>query len=184
MERIKNIFFEMIPVILGILIALWTENVREELDNQEKLDEIIKLVGRETKENISDLSISVEHNRVAKDTLTKYLTNSQLSLIEIIKKTGGLRVPIVKSYTPTLLYGLNNKYKIANWKLISTIAENQEAIQVVKNRAADITNLDFTAKSQSEKQKLDLILGDLLFNGKNILTNFNKIDSLVKNIKN
>ncbi|HEV8513920.1 MAG TPA: hypothetical protein VGQ59_11615 [Cyclobacteriaceae bacterium] len=182
-ERLKNIFYEMIPVILGMLIALWTENIREDFDDQEKLDEIIKLVGNETTENISELGKSTEHNRMAKDSLKKYLTNSEIPLGEIIRKTNGLHVPFIRSYTPTLLYGLSNKDKIANWELISTISENQEAIQIVKSRVTDITNLDFISKDKSEKQKLDIILSDLIINGNGILSNLSKIDSLVKNIK-
>ncbi len=173
----------MIPVILGMLIALWTENIREDLDNQEKLDEIIKLVGNETTENISAFEKSVEHNRTAKDTVSKYLTNSEISLADVIMKANGLRTPIVKSYTPTLLYGLNSKDKIEYWELISIISENQEEIQAVKDRTNDITKLDFTSTDKNEKQKLDIILGDLFVNGKSILSYFNKIDSLVKNAK-
>ena len=182
-KRIQNIIYDMIPVILGIFIALWAENIRADFDNREKLDEIIKLVSKETKENISELKKSLVHNQAVKETLKKYLNDSEISLNEILKLTSGLRLPLIKSYTPTLLYGLNSKDKIENWELISTISENQEAIQIVKNRGADLTNLDFISMNKIEKQKLDFILSDILYDAKIVLKNFNSIDSLVKKIK-
>jgi len=100
------------------------------------------------------LGISVQLNRVAKILLKKYLTNSEISLRDIIKKTNGFRIPILKSYTPTLLYGLNSKDKIENWELISTIAENQRSNSGRQNRTTDVTHLDFTSKDKNEKTKI------------------------------
>ncbi len=62
-KYIKNIFLEMIPVILGILIALFINNWKENSDNQKFINTIMANMRLEIKDNVKDLEAFLQINK-------------------------------------------------------------------------------------------------------------------------
>lgn len=50
-EKIKKILLDMIPVILGILIALFIGNIKENIDDKSFVKKILSSVSQELEEN-------------------------------------------------------------------------------------------------------------------------------------
>ncbi len=129
-----KIGFELIPVIVGILIALVINDYQESLNEKERIDVLLNnLVGEYTnRRNEIDSLVTYRHQPFV-DTLENYLHNSQIPIAEILSKVGGFAFSEV--YTVSWEAALSNqdigKLDFELLTLLSKISASQESLGVV-----------------------------------------------------
>ena len=72
----------MIPVVLGILIALLINNWKEKLDDKRFVNRIFDSIEKEMKSNEIDFNNALPTHYTLLDTIDRYISNEKISLSE------------------------------------------------------------------------------------------------------
>ncbi len=104
-QIIKLFLKEIIPIIVGILVALYINNWNEERKNENYINQISLSINKELKETNEEIIKKLSSQKSLIDTLDYYLANNTISLIDIILKNNGIKAP---------------RIKVNSWKAVST----------------------------------------------------------------
>lgn len=119
----------MIPIILGMLIALFLNDWKDRAENQKYIDRAIHLIEKEIVESQKSVDeVLVRHYAVI-DSLEANLENENLSLLEIAENAGGIQYPNVKNIAMRFFVGA--KTELIDYKIISTLSELEDAKDIM-----------------------------------------------------
>jgi short-subunit dehydrogenase len=99
MKQINYIIKEVIPIIIGILIALFINNWNEDRKDKKYLNQMFSSIESELEESNIDIKRVIPKQLASIDTLDVYLNNEKVTLYEIIMKSNGIQMPIIKTNT-------------------------------------------------------------------------------------
>ena len=90
LKYLKHVLKEMVPVILGILIALFINNWKENRTNEQYVTKALATIETEVKENLSSVSEILPGHYALLEQLVAELENDTLTIAEIITDAGGV----------------------------------------------------------------------------------------------
>jgi len=123
MKGIGQIIREIIPVIIGILVALAVNNWNEDRKDKEYLNQMYSSINNELKESRQEIIEKIPKQQMLIDSIGKYLNNEAVSIFDIVQKTDGIDGPKIK----------NNAWKaIANSKI--ELIEFEKLSQIKKKK--------------------------------------------------
>ncbi|MEM8895425.1 MAG: hypothetical protein AAGC88_12660 [Bacteroidota bacterium] len=73
MQTIKKLLLEIIPVVVGILLALILNGIVENISSKKYFRQSLEAIVEENKHNIVELEYALERQKAYVDTLTTYL---------------------------------------------------------------------------------------------------------------
>lgn len=160
-KLLKKTFLEMIPVILGILIALFINGWKERVDNRQFIQTMMENVTKELEENRKELEdVIPEHDRFS-DTIYAHI-NDDVTVLDLVNLNQGISAPTIKITTWKALQ--NQNLKLIDFELISLLSrieENQEYQNLKVRKLMDFL-YEHGASSDSERKKIfNLIIDDL-----------------------
>ena len=98
--KIKNysILFikEMIPVIVGILIALFIDNWNSERKDKAYIKQVFTTINSELKESNKDIKSSIVKQESLIDSLEFYSNNKDVTILDIVMKSKGIYGPSIR----------------------------------------------------------------------------------------
>lgn len=115
---------EIIPVIIGILIALFINNWNEERKERNYFNEILNSIEYELEETQEDIKSNIVLQQSLMDTLNFYLEDEKSSLNQIMYKTNGISLPTIRIYSWRALS--NSRIELLNYKDLSSLANIEE----------------------------------------------------------
>lgn len=118
----KKILVEIIPVLVGILLALFINNWQQSLSEANYIENSVASIIKENRENIRELNYALERQATFMDTLQRYLENDRYTLADVIQKVGGVYTPDLKSTTWKFLVQ-DSKHTLVTYEFINQLAE-------------------------------------------------------------
>lgn len=97
MKEVSKLFREIIPVIIGILIALFINNWNEDRKDKKYLNKIFSSIERELEESNMDIKRVIPMQLASVDTIESYLNKEGVSLFEIMNRVNGIQFPEIKT---------------------------------------------------------------------------------------
>lgn len=161
--KIKSFIKDIIPVLLGVLLALWINNWNEARKDKEYVENFYISLTKELKETNKEIKEKSPSQKMLVDTLNFYRNNEALSLLEVIKKTEGIKGPSVRlNYWKALS---NSKIELIEYEKLSILAELEEGNELLKykrNKLADFVFSNVTKKGKEEKAVMSLLMMELI----------------------
>lgn len=147
----------MIPVILGVLIALFINNWKQQVDDEKFMIRIFDSIRKEMELNKNEFTEVLPKQYAIIDSIEIHISNEKISLADIIIKSNGLQVPTVKNTSWKSF--LNSKLELIDFEVISKLTDIEEAKQFMNSKFNKL--MDFVlnnAESTDSKSKKMLII--------------------------
>ena len=154
MKQISKLIREMIPVIMGILIALLINNWNESRKNEKYLNKIFSYVKDELAESQADITEKLPKQQVLLDSIERYLNDESVSLYEIIRKTKGVQLVTINNSSWKAL--ANTKIELVDYEKLSTLSYIDEEKEGLKVRAEKIYDFMITNANETSPEKKEI----------------------------
>lgn len=87
---------EIVPVIAGILIALFIDNWNSERKDKVYINQVFSTINSELKDSKEDIKATIPRQKALIDSLEFYSSNKSITLSDIILKSKGIYIPQIK----------------------------------------------------------------------------------------
>lgn len=151
MSQVSKLFREMIPVIIGILIALFINNWNEDRKDRKYLNQIFSSVGSELEESLSDIREVIPKQMASVDTLDKYMNNDKVSLFDIVMKSNGIHMPYIKTNSWNSI--ANSKIELVEYEKLSTLSHIEELKENLAQRTEKQMDFIFQNFENTDRNK-------------------------------
>lgn len=123
-EKIKKGIIEMIPITLGILLALLLNNWQENRSDKKFIETVIERTTQEILENKRSLEEILPQHDAFSDTIYLYMENEDVSIRDLIRKVQSVNAPSIKNTSWKSF--LNQNMKLIDYNLISYLSSVEE----------------------------------------------------------
>ena len=164
---------EMIPVTLGVLIALFINDWKQNKENERFMNNALESIDKEMKLNIEDFNSILPKQYAMIDTINFHINNNEISLAEIFEKTKGLEVPTVKNTSWKSF--LNSKMELVKFDVISKLTDIEESKGFMNKKLDGLMGFVFDNIESTEsktKKKLEMQLLNLLDSEEELLKSY------------
>ncbi len=162
-NNFKTFVKDIIPVLLGVLIALWIDNWNEERKDRKYIDNFYISLVKEFKDTDKEITEKIPYQRALVDSLDFYSNNETLSLLVVIEKAGGVNGPRIKlNYWNALS---NSKIELVEYDKLSILTDIEEGNELLKyklNKLLDFIYSNLTETGKKEKVILKLMMEELI----------------------
>lgn len=152
-----------IPVLVGVLLALWINNWNEERKDKRYIDNFYTSLKIELKETDTEIIEKMPNQESLVDTLSFYVNNEKLSLLQIIEKVRGVDAPTIKlNYWKALS---NTKIELQPYHKLSVLADIEEGNELIKyklNKILDFIYSNWTETTKDSKLKMKIMIEELI----------------------
>jgi hypothetical protein len=163
MKQLGKLIREVIPVMIGILVALFINNWNENRKDKEYLNQIFSSIEKELEESNEDIKSIIPKQMASVDTIIRYLNNERVSLYEIIVKANGIQMPIIKTNSWNAI--ANSKIELIDYEKISALSdieERKENLMLRVERQMDFIFVNFEETDRSKKVIMKMIVMDII----------------------
>lgn len=163
MKQLKQLIREIIPVIIGILIALFINNWNEDQKDKKYLNQIFSSIERELEESKLDIDKVIPKQLAAIDTLQKYLNNDDVSIYQIMMRSNGIHFPTIKTNSWKAIS--NSKIELLEYEKLSALAsieERKEKLTLGVEKQMDFIFQNFEKTEAIKKEILNMMMIDLV----------------------
>jgi hypothetical protein len=132
-KNFKAFFKEIVPIIIGILIAIYINNWNEDRKDKNYINRISASINKELTETNNDIIDKLAIQERLIDTLDFYKKNSETSIIDIMMKVNGVSVPSIKISSWKAIS--NSKIELMEYDKISSLSniEEQKELLTIKS---------------------------------------------------
>ncbi|WP_298541258.1 DUF6090 family protein [uncultured Aquimarina sp.] len=179
MKQLNQLIKEVIPVIIGILIALFINNWNEERKDKKYLNQIFSSVEKELKESIVDIKRVIPKQLATVDSINIYLNNEELSIYDIIQRSEGVYSPSIKTNSWNAM--ANSKIELIEYEKLSALAgiqERKENLNMRTEKHMDFLFQNFEETDRKKKEVLKMLILDKVGAEKRLLSS---IEEILKN---
>ena len=159
----KYFIKEIIPVTIGIIIALSIGNWNQNKKEQKYVREMFSLIDNELNATDRDIEEVIPLQKSLIDTLQHYSNNSDISILQNILKVGGVKIASIKTNAWDAIS--NSKLELVDYKLIiplSDIVEEKYVFKVKSNALVNFFNENLNETNKDKKEILILYLEDII----------------------
>ncbi len=149
MKKVLQLIREIIPVILGILIALLINNWNDNRKERRYLDQIYSSIKNELEESVADIKRNIPKQLAAVDTINNYLNNNAYSIYDIMIKADGIHSPSIKTNSWNAL--ANSKIELIEYEKLSALADIEDWKKNLSKRTE--RQMDFLFQNMEETDK-------------------------------
>ncbi len=156
----KKMLSDMIPVIFGILVALFLNDWKDQRDNQRFLDRVMNSIELEIRENKSDIEEVIPLQNKFIDSLEVHLDNPDVSIADLFVVTGGIKIPTVKNTAWRSF--LNTNIELVDYEVISILTEIEEARQFFKLKLSTLMEFGMMNSASIKREDKQMLMVQLL----------------------
>lgn len=172
---------EIIPVIVGILIALYINNWNENRKEKKYINQIFTSIDKELIESKQEIETKIPLQKTLIDTIDFYSDNKNLTIFDVAIKADGIHIPTIKLNTWKSLS--NSKIELAEYKKMSVLSGIEEKRELLRRKEEYLMNFLYSnidSKEKSKKQTLKILMQDILQTEKSIQNDINEYEKLKK----
>ncbi len=174
--NIKFLIKEIIPITIGILIALFINNWNEHQKDKKYINKILTSISEELTETSKSIAEKTSNQEILIDTLDAYLLDDRTPLLEVVVKGNGIHFPTIRTNSWKAIS--NSKIELLDYDLMSSLANIEGGQEFLKLQAENVSNYIFTNAEETGKFKklaLKLMMQDIRRNVINIEEEIQKI---------
>ena len=175
----KYFIKEIIPVTMGVLIALAIGNWNQDNKEQKYVSEMFVLIDNELNVTNSSIEEVIPMQESLIDTLQHYSNNIDVNIMQNIIKIGGVNIASIKTNAWNAIS--NSKLELIDYKIItllSDISEEKEILKIKSNTIVNFVNVNLNASDKEKKEILILYLRDIIGTENSIQENIKKFQKL------
>ncbi len=163
-KRNAILFFQqIIPVIAGILIALFIENWNSERKDTAYIKQAFSTINSELNDSKEDIIATIPRQKSLIDSLDFYADNKDVKVLEIVMKVKGIYVPSIKLNGWKAVS--NTKIDLVDYNKIITLSNIEDLKSTLKYKTeylmtflyANINETDKNVKFTTKLILLDII---------------------------
>lgn len=161
-KTFSTILLEMIPVILGVLIAFFINDWKDKADEKKYLDRVFKGVVNELHANKEDLEGILEYRETQLDTFYHYAADENVALIDLIFKFNGFKGVVLKHTSWQALK--SSRLELLDYEYIPILAGIEEGAEAMDNKASKMMDYIYEhaeSKSTAKKQLFAAMVEDV-----------------------
>jgi hypothetical protein len=165
--KIKNysILFikEMIPVIVGILIALFIDNWNSERKDKAYIKQVFTTINSELKESNEDIKSSIVKQESLIDSLEFYSANKNVTILDIVMNSKGIYVASIRINAWKSVS--NSKIDLIEYDKVTTLSNIEELKTNLNNKTQFLMSFLYSNINETDKNKkqtLKMILLDII----------------------
>lgn len=110
---ISKWLFEIIPVFIGVILALYFSGLKEDNERKEFVEQLKTSIITEIDGNILDIDTLGIGERNAMDTLILYLENDTMSIYHVLIKTSVISFPSLEFSTWSIIQSSGNAFVLS-----------------------------------------------------------------------
>lgn len=174
--KIKNysILFikEMIPVIVGILIALFIDNWNSERKDKAYIKQVFTTINSELKESNKDIKSSIVKQESLIDSLEFYSNNKDVTILDIVMKSKGIYGPSIRINAQKSVS--NSKIDLIEYEKVTTLSNIEELKTNLNNKTQFLMSFLYSNINETDKNKkqtLKMILLNIITTERTIRKN-------------
>ncbi|MGJ1264442.1 hypothetical protein [Sphingobacterium spiritivorum] len=160
---------EIIPVIAGILIALFIDNWNSERKDKAYINQIFSTIQSELVESKEDIKAIIPKQRSLIDSLDFYANNKDVAVLDIVMRSKGIYIPKVKINAWKSVS--NTKIDLIDYKKIATLSNIEELKQTLNDKSDFLMGFLYSNINQTDKntkQTFKMIIMDIIQTEKTI----------------
>lgn len=168
---IKKLLLEIIPVVIGILLALILNGMVEDYQSKKYFRQSLKAIVEENEHNIKELKYALERQKAYADTLNVYHSSDTMSLFDITLAAKGFYTPDLKLTSWKFLLE-DSKHTLIPIEMINKLTEiekNYNTIQLHGKIAMDIIYNEKYFNKSASKMPMRVLLMDINESENNML---------------
>lgn len=154
---------EIVPIVVGILIALYINNWNEDRKDRNYIKKISTSINQELVETKKDIDEKLIKQRMLIDTLSFYLKDNQISLDAIIKKATGIYIPSIKTNSWKAIS--NSKIELMDYAKVSTLAdieEQKELLRIKSEKLLDFIFSNYKETAEDKKEFMQILMSEII----------------------
>ncbi|MDV2448641.1 hypothetical protein CMU93_14145 [Elizabethkingia anophelis] len=160
---------EIIPVIAGILIALFIDNWNSERKDKAYVNQIFSTINSELNESKEDIKDIIPKQKSLIDSLEFHANNKNITIQDVVMKSKGIYIPQIKLNAWKSVSG--SKIDLIDYKKVIRLSHIEEQKQTLTNKSDFLmtflyNNINETDKNK--KQTMKMILMDIVQTEKSI----------------
>ena len=159
-KALSIIFLDTIPVIFGVLIALFIGDWKREQDDTKYMNKMIGVMKEEARDNFNDFDqIIPTHIRMI-DTIDYYLQDEEVSIMLLFAKNKGFKLPSVNNRTWTAV--INNRIELVDIETLKIVNDIDEFKEVTAKKTDILTafiyaNMNEVSSESKETMRLHFL---------------------------
>jgi len=175
--------FEIIPVFIGVILALYFSNLKEENEHIKFVEQLKNSIILEIEGDINDIDSLSSGERSAMDSLMFYASNDTMRVYDILSKTGVIGFPSLEFSTWSIIQSSGNAFVLEAETLREMVSMdimiNKHHIESV-NGVGDFILLNMFKKEKDIKMTIYMLIGNNLVLEEQIKNDLQHLKSLIK----
>ncbi|TXD80951.1 hypothetical protein ESY86_18520 [Subsaximicrobium wynnwilliamsii] len=162
-KNIKAFFKEIVPIIIGILIAIYINNWNEDRKDKNYINRISASINKELTETNNDIIEKFALQETLIDTLDFYKKDDKISILDILMKVNGVSIPSIKISSWKAIS--NSKIELMEYDKISSLANIEEEKEILKAKSNYVMNLVYSNLNDTgidKKEILKIMMFDII----------------------
>ena len=155
-KYIKAFFKEIVPIIIGILIALYINNWNENKKDEKYINQILSSMNKELKESNDDIKKKIPQQKRLIDTLSFYKNNDKVSIFDVMMKVNGIQIPKIRISSWKAIS--NSKIELLEYNRISALANIEEQKETMLSKTQYLMNFLYPNIKETGSDKKELII--------------------------
>jgi len=177
MKKIITTFFkEIVPIVVGILIALYINNWNEAIKDKDYINRISTSISKELTETHDDIVDKLVKQKTLIDSLDFYLKDNDISIFAVTEKAGGIYIPIIRTNAWKAIS--NSKIELMDYDKVFTLGDIEEGKGLLKlksNKLLDFLYSNFKETDEDKKAFLKLSMEEIMRTERDLQKDIQKI---------
>ena len=154
-KNIKAFIKEIIPIIAGIIIAMYITNWNENRKDKNYINQIFLSINKDLIESNEDINDKILIQKSFIDTLDFYLEDNKISLLDITIKAKGIYMPTIKMNSWKAIS--NSRIELIEYNKVSVMVNIEEQKENLKMKTNKLVDFLYSNAYETGKQKKELM---------------------------
>lgn len=176
-----DILKQMIPVVLGILIALFINSWNEGRKDAKYIQEIFKSIDKELEESKTAIIQNIPKQNILIDSLRHYANDKKMTVMQIAVKANGLHAPQIR--TNSWIAISQTKIELVDYDKLKILSDIEDGKFLLNEKLKYLMNLAFSNMHNSSKEMKEtmiFLMMDIINTEKSIKLDIEKFEKLTK----
>lgn len=128
-KNIKGFIKEIVPVVVGILIALYINNWNEDRKERKYMDTILTSIHKELTDTKVDIDEKLKIQKSFIDTVDVYIKADTLTVLDLTLQANGISIPNIRINAWKAIS--NSKIELLEYDILATLADIEEGKELL-----------------------------------------------------
>ncbi|MER3328452.1 MAG: hypothetical protein RIF34_02650 [Candidatus Kapaibacterium sp.] len=163
-QKIRKLLFEILPVAIGVLMALFIDNFRDSYRDRQYVTKMMSIVRNENSQNMIQISEAIQRQKELNDTISYYLNDSLSTIHALILKVNGLASPDLLHNGSDYLLNSNQVLLDVDQMIRMSNQKNEiDNFHFSNKKLSDLFYQDLGKSDRESKYRFSMVLYDVIY---------------------